>query len=79
MSELQRARLRILSDQDQDAAMCQTWWDEASEADKLAIWMHIQQDFTHLNDGNCTEIMSRFAQLAFCQMLLQDPRYGGTQ
>jgi hypothetical protein len=73
MSEREAVRnklLRLMADNDQDRAGCQQWWQEASNAEKLAVWNVIQTDYT----DPTMELMSRFAQLAFSEMAVQEAR-----
>lgn len=57
--------LRIASDNEQDRAACRTWWAEATEADKLAVWGAIQEP----QADPVWEVVTRFAQLAFGEMM----------
>jgi hypothetical protein len=66
-------RLRVISDTEQDRAECRRWWADATEADKLRVWFTIQRDYA----DPAMEIMSRFAQLAFTEMLLAEEQEGG--
>jgi len=67
---------RIESDQDQDQAMCDQWFREATTADLMAVWLRISKPY----QDPVNEIMSRFAQLAFSEAVLkhrarfEDPR-----
>lgn len=59
------SRLRLVSDNEQDRAMAEKWWRESSKEDKLAVLGKITQHY----DDVAMELMSRFAQLAFSDML----------
>lgn len=58
---------RITADNDQDREMCKQWWRETSAADKIRVWNLIQQNHA----DPVMEIMSRFAQLAFGEMVAE--------
>ena len=62
---------RIGADNDQDREAARKWMREASNAEKLAVWMTIQKPYA----DPAMEVMSRFAQLAFGEMLTE---IGGT-
>lgn len=55
----------IISDNEQDRAAAETWWLEASESAKLAVWLEIQKP--HADPA--AEVAARFAQLAFGEMV----------
>lgn len=57
--------LRILADNDQDRAEARVWWRESSNSDKMHVWREIQRHY----EDPAVEIMSRFAQLAFAEMV----------
>jgi hypothetical protein len=59
---------RVIANNDQDAAACREWWDEATLQDKIRVWECIQRHY----DEPEMEIMSRFAQLAFGQMAVEE-------
>ena len=58
---------RIVADNDRDRAECRAWFLEATEADLIAVWDAIQK----LGGDPVSEIVSRFAQLAFAEMLAE--------
>ena len=58
---------RIISDNDQDRAACRQWFAEATEAAKMTVWMAMQLH----HDDPVSEIVSRFAQLAFAEMFVE--------
>jgi hypothetical protein len=62
--------LRLVADHDQDRARAERWWAEATFKDKLRVWLCIQRDYPHPT----MEVMSRFAQLAFNEMILAQAR-----
>lgn len=55
--------LVIIGSNDQDRAACDTWWRNASDDFKIAVWDRIQTERADQVD----EIVRRFAQLAFCE------------
>jgi hypothetical protein len=57
--------LRIIADNDQDRAECLAWFAQATVADKCQVWDTIQA----LGGSPEREIVSRFAQLAFGELL----------
>ena len=59
--------LRIISDVEQDQAACEKWWNEATDTEKLRVWNAIQTKFS----DPAMEIVSRFAQLKFSEMMLK--------
>lgn len=58
---------RIRADNDQDREMARKWMREATPAAKLQIWNEIQKEHTN----PVQEIVSRFAQLAFGEMMIE--------
>lgn len=62
---------RIRADNDQDREAARKWMREASNAEKLAVWVTIQKPYK----DPAMEIVSQFAQLAFGEMLVE---IGGT-
>lgn len=65
MDELKTLMLRITGDNDQDRAACETWWAETTASEKFAVWQVIVKKY----DDPAMEVMSRFAQLMFCEMV----------
>lgn len=63
-----RDRIKLIHEHDQDHENCRRWWREATNAEKLAVWDVIQRDYSFPE----METMSRFAQLAFTQMALDE-------
>jgi hypothetical protein len=67
MSLLNQVRSRITAENDQDRANMRQWWKETSPETKMMIWDYIQQKFP----DPVAEIVSRFAQLAFAEALIE--------
>ncbi len=59
--------LQVISDNDQDLAACREWLAQASENDLLRVWDVIQRVY----DDPAMEAMSRFAQLALAELLVE--------
>lgn len=59
------AAVTAANDQDREGA--KQWMREASMADRLAVWMRIQKNYKDPVD----EIMSRLAQLAFGEIMVE--------
>lgn len=57
---------KVISDNEQDRAECDHWWTTATIEEKVILWETIQKDFT---GDPAMEVMSRFAQLAFADMV----------
>ena len=55
----------MVSDNEQDRAQCLEWWQSATPGAKLAVLKRI----TAAYDDPALEVMSRFAQLAFAEMI----------
>ena len=73
MERLMRTLLsRIGADNDQDRMEMREWWASATVHEKLRVWGCIQRK----HDNPTTEIMSRFAQLAFAEMA--EAEYGAS-
>lgn len=65
---MQQMIARIETDQDQDQAMCDQWFNDASLEDLAVVWERIQREYK----DPVNEIMSRFAQLAFSATVLKN-------
>lgn len=59
---------KLIHDNEQDRAACREWWAAASVEEKCRVWDAIQRTY----DDPVMEIVSRFAQLAFGEMVEQD-------
>ena len=59
----------IAADTDQDREAARTWFREATDADKIRVWMAIQKPHT----DPVMEIVTRLAQLAFSELILEEP------
>ncbi len=67
---LDQMRAAILADNDQDREAARAWFSEATDNDKLRVWLTIQRAYPEPE----MEIMSRLAQLAFGDLILEEPR-----
>ena len=56
---------RLVSDNEQDRANCREWWRQATPAAKMLVWDEIQKE----HDDPVKEVVTRFAQLAFGEMM----------
>lgn len=63
MSDFDKAMAVITAENDQDLAECDAWWAQASPKEKMAVYEYTQREF----DDPVMEVVSRFAQLAFCE------------
>lgn len=64
MTEEERFKARLTGDNDQDRAMCEEWWFKSPAHVKFAVWEVIIKKY----DDPAMEVMSRLAQLKFCEM-----------
>ncbi len=67
---MDRDLAQIVSDNEQDRVNMLKWWKENSLAVKMAVWKVIQID----NANPVEEIVTRFAQVAFAEMLEKELR-----
>ena len=58
--------LRMVADNDQDRSECLAWWKSATPNAKLQVFERIRRNYL---DDPAMEVMSRFAQLAFMEMV----------
>jgi hypothetical protein len=63
-----RLTSKLISDNEQDKSAIREWWNTAKNEDKLLVWEYIQREY---NDP-VMEVMSRFAQLAFAEMVKKE-------
>lgn len=70
MTHEQRVLATISSDNDQDHANFEKWWDESTWEAKEQVWLKIVEPY----DDPVMEVMSRMAQIAFTDMLIAKER-----
>ena len=58
---------RVVADNDQDLATIEEWWGRATAEEKWHLWDTIQREYR----DPAMEIMSRFAQLTFGELMVK--------
>ena len=70
MTDLQRLKVQLSAIHDQDTAHVLEWHLEASNEEKMRVWMAIQKLTT--DDDVIRQIIGRFAQFGFTQISLME-------